>query len=59
MSKRAYKNCMRKLSCGDRTYESIKEFAVSIGLTPAAVHHWLNGVNHMPEQYSKLGLKYA
>lgn len=59
MSKRAYKHCMRKVSCGNRVYESIKEFADSIGLTPAAVHHWLNGINHMPEQYIRLGLRYV
>lgn len=59
MSERAYKKCMRKIFCGGKVYDCLKDFAGSIGLTPAAVHHWLNGKNQMPDKYLKLGLKYA
>ena len=57
MSERAYKNCMRKISCGGKVYDCLKDFADSIGLTPAAVHHWLSGNNQMPDKYVKRGLQ--
>lgn len=59
MSERAYKKCMRKIFCGGKIYNCLKDFAEAIAVTPAAVHHWLNGYNPMPEKYVKLELRYA
>ena len=59
MSERAYKKCMRKISCGGKIYDCLKDFAEAIGVTPAAVHHWLNGYNPMPAKYAKLELRYV